>query len=404
MPATVAAVIGAKLKLPNGKEVTLHEGDVVRDLIYKSGTEDKSISGTVRVINATTKNYTSGTSSCPPEPYVHKYVTIGSLIIDSSAQYDAELTKVSISNIVDIGGVTENGGAITVGVGEQYKPLADVIASAPEGAVINLKGGEYEAPLALNKSITIVGDGTAVLTGPLTINAAPAVARVAGEKAEPVVVHLEGVELAKDAIITADGIDELELVNCTFGELNDTGDKIYPVKLGENPVLLTVEGCTFKDQFANVYNILELNCQLKDGSRICNNRFEGKSCTHNQINLYNVVDGATITIENNWCAMSANLLRIGFKGAPADVVVNVNNNTCDATSDDDWAGLMIIQPYGNKTTSYAGLTVNLKGNTCPGEQLAYVYSSKDGMHFTEETNPTIVVNGEVVTLVDRNPQ
>lgn len=405
MPVTVTAVIGAKLKLSQGKEVTLHEGDIVRDLIYKSGTEEKSISGTVRVINATTKNYTSGTSSCPPEPYVHKYVTIGSLIIDSSAQYDAELTKISISNIVDIGGVTENGGAITVGVGEQYKPLADVIANAPEGAVIQLKGGEYTEPLNLTKPVSIIGDGTAKLTGKITVDFAAKAARAAEAPNVPAKLHLEGLVLGADAQIVVNGAEEIEMINCTLDAFNDTGVKMYPVKVGESPVLMVVEGCTVKGQVDNVYNIFEINGILKDGSRFCNNRFEDLSCSHNQFNFYGVEDGAVITVENNWCACSKNMVRIGFKGEPKDVAVNINNNSCDTTDDSaDWAGFVVVQPYSNKTVSMAGVKINMKGNTCPSDQLIYTYAgSKDTMKFTPETSPVVTIDGVVVVPADRSP-
>lgn len=100
--ANAVAKIGVRLTMDTGT-VTLFEGDIVSDLVYMKSGVKKVINGSVRVINASTSSNNTSIESCPPEPYVHRYISPVSIVIDSSEQYEAEMVTVNILDIISIG-------------------------------------------------------------------------------------------------------------------------------------------------------------------------------------------------------------------------------------------------------------------------------------------------------------
>ena len=100
--ANAVAKIGVRLTMDTGT-VTLFEGDIVSDLVYMKSGVEKVISGSVRVINASTSSNSTATETCVAEPYVHRYITPVSIVIDSSEQYEAEMVTVNILDIISIG-------------------------------------------------------------------------------------------------------------------------------------------------------------------------------------------------------------------------------------------------------------------------------------------------------------
>ena len=379
--------IGVKVRLESGAEYNLHEGDIVRDLEYKFGEKTKKISGTIRVLNGTTRSGAPAASTeCPPEPYLQKFVTVGSMVIDSSEEFDAELTKVSISNIVGIGSIEAAGGAIVVGAGAQYKALDTVIAEAEAGATIQLEAGEYNVALNLTKDIKIVGNN-AILTGMITV----------GNGTTKPVVEISGVTLKGDALIELKSANEFIMTNCIFGAHNMT-KTTQPVSMNSaEPIYICIEGCTFEAENEFSYNLINLSGKLKDGSSISGNKFLNKCCTHNIISLYNIDEGATIFINDNYADYSGNLVRIGFWGEPNCTVVMDGNEYTETDMSDDgkWAGLVIVQP-GTGTKSFAGMTMEISNTVSPegDEQIAYLYCVASGMQFTDVNKPVIFINGE----------
>lgn len=397
MPTIATAKLGVSLKLDNGTVVELHEGDIVNNLVYRNNGVENTISGAVRVIDSATRSNSSLPDDCPPEPYAHRYINVPSMVIDSSDVYDADLKRVSIASILSIGSVIENGGAITVGVGGQFKALSEVISSAEAGSTIKLQDGEFTENLDISKSLKIVGSANTVMSGKLNIvgNAA------AG--ADPVKVELSGIKLSGDAIISASNAQEVIMTNCVFEGHNLTA-KTMPIAVStDNPIKLVIENCTFGDQNPFSYNLIDVYGKLASGSSISNNTFTDASCSHNQISLYGVEDGAVVNINNNKCAKSANLVRIGFKGEP-DCTVNMIGNRYDSTDENtDWAGLFLVQPYGTQTTSFAKTTINVEKTTMsnPGGQLCYLYAGTNDTQFTDDNKPTIIVDGVVIDPVVR---
>lgn len=168
--ATAVAKLGAVIQFTQNASVTVFEGDVIENLVYTSGNTQKTISGQIRVINATTRANNKIPDSCPPEPYVHRYITINSMTIDSSDVYDAEMTRINISDIVSIGSV--NGNEISCAVaGECYATLDEAIAAAQDGDTITiLSDTEGSINIPAGKNLTIEGvTPETVLTGGIVV-------------------------------------------------------------------------------------------------------------------------------------------------------------------------------------------------------------------------------------------
>lgn len=213
-------------------------------------------------------------------------------------------------------------------------------------------------------------------------------------------VVLEGLTFTENALIEIENNGSLTLKNCKIVNVTPDTAKTFIVKSTQsNPIKLTIENCYFGSNTTtstgNVYNGLELNCTLKDGSSISNNYCAAAVCTHNMINIYAVEEGATIYINNNHFEYSANAIRIGIKGEPTCTIV-CNGNAYDATdiTYPDYAGLLLVQPYGNQTTSFANCTIKIDNTVhSDDEQLYYLYAGAGDMQFTDNNKPTIIVNG-----------
>ena len=404
------AKVTVDLKRDDGTVITLHEGDIVHGLRYKSGAEEVVIDGAVRVINATTKANNALPSTCPPEPYLHKFITVNSLVIDSSDTFDAELTRISVSNIVDIESVESDGSdTITIGSGPQFKPLDEVIATVPEGATVNLTAGTYEAPLTINKSMTITSENGAVLSAPIVIDApVMAVAQSDVPNNEPAMtVELIGLKLTGDALVSVNtfssGVVKFVMKGCTFGGHNLTA-KTMPISIkGENPCILQILDCVFEDENEFSYNLIDVYGKLMTGSAISGNTFSENSCKHNQISLYGLDEDATVEICDNYAVRSVNMLRIGFKDAPKGTVV-LHGNKYDLTdSDPAWAGLFLVQPYNDKTVTFAGVTINVSETVKPDGQLCYLYAGAKDMKWTDTNKPAVFVNSEPFDVPDSSP-
>ena len=100
--AAVKSKIGATITMESGKTYTVFEGNVLKGVTYKYNGGTKTINGCLRVINAATTTNNTIPDDCPPKPFVHQYVSVQSLTIDGSGIYSAEMTRVRLSDIIDI--------------------------------------------------------------------------------------------------------------------------------------------------------------------------------------------------------------------------------------------------------------------------------------------------------------
>lgn len=231
-----------------------------------------------------------------------------------------------------------------------------------------------------------------VFTKPVTINAP-------GKK-----VVFDGVDFTKGAFIKVESADEVVIRNCRFYKLEATAAKNYAVDIpaAAGKVKVVIEKCFFGDSPKNsvgvVYNLLELTAELKNGSSISDNYFTKGCCSHNQINLYGADDNAVINVNGNFSEYSGNMVRIGIRKEPV-CTVNLRNNTyleTDPADGNDWAGLVIIQPYGKGTTTFNNMTVNIDKtvNKSGVDQLVYLFANPDDTHFDAVKNyPKVFVDG-----------
>lgn len=394
---TAIAKVGVELTLDNGKTFTLFEGDIVNNLSYKTSSGGvNTVTGAVRVIKGVTSSNASFTNTCPPEPYLYRTVAITGFVIDISSQYDAELVSVSTNMIADLESVSSDPSEIVVGPGPEYATLDKVIENAESGSTITLAAGQYEAPLTINKSVTIKGNGVAELRGKIEIGSEAATLAEGDEKPS---VHIEGVTLSDDATIKVAGnIASLTIKNSKFANHN-LSVKTMPIAITSavtEPMELTITGCEFGDQNSHSYNLIDVYAPLS-ACDISGNTFSEECCTHNHVSLYGIDVGGVINLNNNKIAMSRNFVRIGFKGEPTGTVNMIGNayDKTDESNNGEWAGLALVQPYNTQTTSFAGITINIDdtANNTSCDQLIYLYAGASDTKFTEENKPIIKIDG-----------
>lgn len=209
-------------------------------------------------------------------------------------------------------------------------------------------------------------------------------------------VVFDGVDFTLNAYIEVRNANSLTIRNCRFYKMNLPGAKNYLFKvIGDIPCKLVVEQCFFGDNPKNgsntLYNILELNAQLKTGSSFSKNYFTADSCTHNHINVYGASETAKIFIDDNVFEQNAGI-RIGVKGEPA-CTIYLRRNENKAVAEGAIENLILLQPYGNKTTSFANMTIVCDGNKTVGEDFPIMwYCGKNDLQLTDELMPAIVDN------------
>lgn len=212
-------------------------------------------------------------------------------------------------------------------------------------------------------------------------------------------VVFNGVDFTKDALITIKAAKSVTIKNCRFYGLTPA-KKAMGITLSCD-TKLTVEGCFFGKCGDYLYNFLELNGKLADGSSISRNYFVWGCCSHNEVNVYGIADEAVISINNNYIGS----IRIGPKGAPQNVKVNIKSNEYNLNDnpDPEWPGLIVIQPYATQTTSFNGVTIDVDGTktALAAEKLAYIYAGAKDTKFNWQTNyPVLYMNGKLVEEID----
>lgn len=209
-------------------------------------------------------------------------------------------------------------------------------------------------------------------------------------------VVFNGVDFTKDAFIKIQAAKSVTFKNCRFYGLEPAA-KTMGVILSCDTKLI-VEGCFFGKCGEKLYNFFELNGKLADGSSISNNYFVWGCCSHNEVNIYNVVDGANVNVNNNYIGS----IRIGTKGAAKDVTINFKSNEYNLSDNPDsfWASLIVIQPYASQTSSFNGVTVNVDGTktALADDKLVCIFCNPTGdTKFNWQTNyPILYVNGKLI--------
>lgn len=226
-------------------------------------------------------------------------------------------------------------------------------------------------------------------------------------------VVFDGCDFTGEALISVIAANSVAFRNCRFYGLIPNVAKTYGIKVDKAAeVKLVIENCFFganpKVDSNKLYNLLELTGKLKDGSSISSNYFAADCCTHNQINVYAVTDGATIKLNKNFAVYSGNLVRIGIQGEPACKIEMFGNGyqTTEMSEDAAYSGLVLIQPYGKATTSFKNLMIEIKDtvNQSASEQIIYLYAGSSDTKFNKDTNyPVVYLDGEPMEDIPAYP-
>ena len=217
-------------------------------------------------------------------------------------------------------------------------------------------------------------------------------------------VVIDGVDFTDNGYVEVHNATSITIRNCRVYDMNVEGaTKNYWLRIyGDIITKIVISGCFFGESIGtvgNMYNLLEPTAKLADGSSISGNYFEDGCCTHNTINIYGADENANIYVNGNHFEVSAGTIRIGVKGEPT-CYVHLNNNHVDADNPnepDDYQGIMMIQPYGKATTTFANMTINLNNNHSANEQVVYAYSGANDTMLDDTTMPTILLDGTDIT-------
>ena len=230
-----------------------------------------------------------------------------------------------------------------------------------------------------------------VCNKPITVNASNGI------------VIFDGIDFTGEALISLNDAKEVYFKNCRFYKLTPSTKKTMAINSKPSVEMkLVVEKCFFGENpnvgTNAVYHILEGNIKAADGSSFSENYFVKGCNTHNAINFYAVVDGATIGINKNVFEYSGSAVRLGIKGAAkATFLMNGNKYlTTDPSEGGDWAGFLTIQPYGKSTTSWNDVTIKLSNteNKSGMKQLVVFFANSSDTHFDRTKNfPKLYVDG-----------
>lgn len=282
----------------------LHEGDTVEDLIYMSGTTEKSISGVVRVLNASTKANNTIPSDCPPEPYAHRYISVFAMVIDSSEENDAELTRINTSSICSIGTINGAKQAATLN-GVLYADVQEAVnalVAEGKGTLRILDSATIgKVTLPAGCDVTIEGNGSTVITGNIVCTAT-------NDEAVSSTLTL------KNLTLQGDGVNQYGIHS-----QNQTADNQMELNLYLENV--TLKGFPKKGLYLTNVKLLGLkNCTLTDVA-------SGDMNTPNTYGDYGIdlnlvaVKGTIVNIEN--CAFkdrcgSKAAIKVTARGCPSD--------------------------------------------------------------------------------------
>lgn len=352
---------------------TIKEGDIVSNIKYLYKGEESIISGKVVAI-----------------------------------KYDSILQPTAIEMNVN-GTVKEISTLAIVNAGDSESPISsnsnisDCVSSNTTGTIY-IGEGNYSDNVIINKSITIKGNKAGISAFKSTRDKKTFVdetvisgsINISGE----VDVVLDGLTLTKQALISLGNVSSVEIKNCIISGITPSTNRDYLISTSNGAsTKLTIDRCFFgsyKEGSGRIYNLFELNCNLKDGSSITNNYFQKGIAANNNICIYNVNEDSTITISGNIWEFSGNGIRIGTKNNPRYTVMISNNEykSTFETENVDYAGLLLIQPYGKQTTSMSNATIKISNTKrYDKNHIWYMYAGINDMAFTIDNIPTIYVDG-----------
>lgn len=303
-------------------------------------------------------------------------------ILSSGSAYYSKLTSIGIK--VEVEDIPVDPGDETV----NNDNIVDIISNSKDGDTIKVSG-KIDKEITIDKGITLKGGE---FSKPIIVNSGNV--SITGAKISYINEGYDGSNSKNTPAINVSG-DGFSLTN------SDIKSSARTVVLLNTSGKVTITDNIFTASSDNkLYNGIELGqkSSIGDGSVISNNKFIGKygEVTHNWLSIYKVVDGATISIDNNTFECSANAIRLSNYDSKSGTF-NISNNKYDSTDPNtEYAGLIIFQDTGNN--DFTKYTVNITDLIGPsgskitengtGEnQIYYVY--KDDVGIVEDNQPTV---------------
>ena len=215
-------------------------------------------------------------------------------------------------------------------------------------------------------------------------------------------IVFNGVDFTENAYIYIEDAQSVSLRNCRIYNLADSGKSVQFFNSVKAPKCkITVERCFFGNnemEVGRLYNLINLDAVIMDGSSFSYNYFTDKCCTHNEISLYGADEGATINICNNVFEQIDGGVRLGMYGAPT-CAFNIHNNVGLAGCDEpDYNGIVLVQTALNMTETFANCTIHMNNTKYPEDQIIYGYSGAKDTMLDETTAPKVYVDGKLITL------
>ena len=275
----------------------------------------------------------------------------------------------------------------------------------PDGAKVKLGAGSITQPIVLTNGISILGEAA---SQPQNFKQKEIVTEMSTIISEKITIQgdkefiFDGVDFTKKGYVTVTSAAKLVFQNCRIHDLDaiEGGRAFWLQTLGDKETKIIIENCYFGDN-PNVYNIMELNAKLLDGSSFSNNYFTANCCTHNAFGIYGVKDKANIYLNKNKFEDCKTLIRIGVKGEPVCNFM-LDGNIIEKTESDSTnsnTGLVICQPYGKLTKTFSNMSIFLNNTTCPTEQKICAYSGASDTELTQDNVPKIYIDGDKLNSV-----
>ena len=124
----------------NTKTVSIKEGQYVKDIVYKDGNEEKTVSGVIDVINFLAKQKANDRDSCIHDdvPVFAQYITVTSLTVDCSGKFNSKVVPISLKNIISIGECEEYTKPVFAVNGEVYTTVEEAFTAIEAGGVVEI--------------------------------------------------------------------------------------------------------------------------------------------------------------------------------------------------------------------------------------------------------------------------
>ena len=369
------------------------EGSTINNLVYLEQGVEKTISGRIKMISFSSKDsfnlgvdYTCLEKS---KSVFNRQITIKSLIIDGSDNFESNVVMVDVKNIRDFDAdrvVNESYSGNVHEVTPETK-ITEVMANVQAGDTVLIAEGNYVVDkLDVTKPVRITPqkntDGSyqnVILAGLINV-AIPEDITEGTVEIDHININVNSPlgtgatkNLAKGSALTvSSGVLPVDVHDNTF-----VGNNFYTVVSIEAGTVAPVNISGNKFEGSN-YHAIEfkaaVDCRVYSGTVISNNYFVKGVSTHNHISMYNYEENASITISNNHFEESNNAIRLScLENVKAEL--NIVGNTYDSTditkypdkvafldnNKDTFAGLLIIQVYKSDQNP-ANLTLNYSNN------------------------------------------